>query len=673
MFILPIGNDDLKREGIPLGTLALAILAVTLHVATTSRVNRDALAESDAAARAAETYYSSPWATLPEALLPTLPAEFRSRYEKNRKTTLEFDASPESTRPPPNDAASQVIRQLEANVALAQASAASGLDPTSDREVLRALLRATPPALRDAGQRAVDDAAAGLVATREDSLIRKVGLSREHRGLLPLLGHPWLHGGWFHLGLNVLFLIVAGSSLESVWRRTTLGVALLLSAVAAGLAHTTFSSASSLPLIGLSGGVAGLMGAVVARLTSTPITVLWGYWAGTLRWGTFEMPAYLVLPFWFAGELFYSLASEDAVTGTGHTAHVAGFLFGFVFAIAIRQSPLERRKRKFVPAGPSAPTIDPKPTNPKPAGTGTPSDLGPLTGPDGRTLTLYEQERARKRERWGIAAPGGRGLAKAEPNPAAMNLIANGTQLMGGASSRPPSPARPDVGIDSTGAAVPDVDGEGPVRGGAAVFGSLPTRPPVDLERPENHVPAASAGVAAEPAGAQKRTPAPEADRVVPLEPLPSRPSPSVALVFRRPDDGAPEAIPTDGAALLPTLASALRLEDSTIVSRYCDAFESGVLVDLHLSPPEWLRLARALRDRQMPGHAATIARRAHGADPRGPYASRSKLLEAELLAECGDGAGALGCLEVIASNHPNDPALEPARRLRQTILGGSA
>jgi hypothetical protein len=204
------------------------------------------------------------------------------------------------------------------------------------------------------------------------------------------------------------------------------------------------------------------------------------------------------------------------------------------------------------------------------------------------------------------------------------------------------------------------------------VFGSLPTRPPVELDRPESAVPVAAAAPSsaakdAVPASASIR---PDAANALPLEVLPTRPRAAVALVFRRPDDGAPEAIPTDGAALLPPLASALRLDDSTIVSRYCDAVDAGELARLHLSPPEWLRLARALRERGLPGHAATTARRAHAADVRGPYAARSKLLEAQLLAECGDGAGALACVEVISANHPNDPALEPARRLRESLLG---
>ncbi len=680
MFILPIGNDDLRREGIPLMTLALAIVAITLHVTTFGRIARDELTASDATARAAETYFSSPWATLPDTLLPTLPAEFQRRYEKNRATTIAFDATAGKARALPTDAASEVVRQMEANVALAKASAAAGLDAASESEVLRALLRATPPALRGAGQRAVDAAAAALDEARAGSLIRAVGLTSENRVPIALLGHPWLHDGWFHLGLNVLFLIVAGSSLENVWRRSTLAMCLVMSASAAGLAHTAFS-ASAVPLIGLSGGVAGLMGAVLARLTKTPITILWGYWGGTLRWGTFELPAYLVLPFWFAGELFYALAAQDGAGSTGHTAHVAGFLFGFLFAVVFARTRLERR-----PRAPYSGSTSAAPVAPPRLGYGGLSvasgehkdahDSVPSARDQGRTgdrpLTMYEQERALKRERWGIAAPGGRGLAKAEPNPAALHLIETGTQLLGGAPSRPmPQPetdAYPDgLGIDPS----QQADG-GPSTSGAAILGSLPTRPPLYFNRGSRSDAGVSEGLSTADGTAKPHAPPHETGRLNSLQALPIRYLPAIALVFRRPDDGAPEAIPTDGTALLPSFASALRLDDSTIVSRYCDQVEQGALDALDLSPPEWLRLARALNDRSLVGHAVAMARRAHAADTHGPYAARSRLLEAQLLWESGDGPGALGCISSMASHHPNDPALEPARRLGEAIVGAS-
>jgi membrane associated rhomboid family serine protease len=156
--------------------------------------------------------------------------------------------------------------------------------------------------------------------------------------LLGLFTSMFLHGGWLHLLGNMLFLWLAGGSLEDRWGRVCFSVFYLASGVVAALIHAAMIPQSNVPMIGASGAIAGLMGAFLIRLATTRIRFF--YWFIFFR-GTFIMPAYVALPLWLLQQ--FAMARSGAAGGIAVWAHIGGFIFGAVIALAIRLSGLEAK------------------------------------------------------------------------------------------------------------------------------------------------------------------------------------------------------------------------------------------------------------------------------------------------------------------------------------------
>ena len=175
-----------------------------------------------------------------------------------------------------------------------------------------------------------------LRETRSHSVYTRYGYVPAHPSLLSLFTSMFLHGGWLHLLGNMLFLWLAGTSLEDRWGRLFFPLFYLASGVLATLTHAAMQPQSTLPMVGASGAIAGLMGAFLVRLGKTRIKFF--YWFYVVR-GTFYSPAYLVLPVWLLEQIY--LASLRQAIGIAVWAHIGGFAFGAVLALIIRYSNLE--------------------------------------------------------------------------------------------------------------------------------------------------------------------------------------------------------------------------------------------------------------------------------------------------------------------------------------------
>ncbi len=136
----------------------------------------------------------------------------------------------------------------------------------------------------------------------------------------------FMHGGLMHLGGNMLFLWVFGNNIEDHLGRVRYLVFYLLAGVAATIAHVVGDLDSIIPVIGASGAVAGVMGAYIvwfpwARIKTLAIIML------------IDLKAWIVLTFWFASQFFISPSD-----GVAWLAHVGGFVFGAVIALAARSN-----------------------------------------------------------------------------------------------------------------------------------------------------------------------------------------------------------------------------------------------------------------------------------------------------------------------------------------------
>jgi membrane associated rhomboid family serine protease len=175
-----------------------------------------------------------------------------------------------------------------------------------------------------------------------------VGPARDHL--------PWpegtvtgmfMHASWVHLLGNMLFLFIFGNNVEDVMGRLRFLVFYLAAGVVAGLAqavvtlHYAGEQAASVPNVGASGAIAGVLGAYFVLLPHARVV--------TLLFGFLPLPisAMFFLGIWFVFQLWqsdFSLTHPNGGGGVAFAAHVGGFLFG---ALTVRlfqvRSPLKAR------------------------------------------------------------------------------------------------------------------------------------------------------------------------------------------------------------------------------------------------------------------------------------------------------------------------------------------
>jgi membrane associated rhomboid family serine protease len=161
-------------------------------------------------------------------------------------------------------------------------------------------------------------------------------LSGDSPQLIPqlstLITSQFLHGGFLHVGGNMLFLWVFGNNIEDQLGRVRYLIFYLLCGALAGLAQWFFSSGSTVPTLGASGAIAGVLGAYILRFPRARILTLipLGFFITTFR-----IPAIFFLGFWFLQQALYGIASLQVPAnmgsgGVAYWAHAGGFVFGAI-------------------------------------------------------------------------------------------------------------------------------------------------------------------------------------------------------------------------------------------------------------------------------------------------------------------------------------------------------
>jgi membrane associated rhomboid family serine protease len=143
-----------------------------------------------------------------------------------------------------------------------------------------------------------------------------------------LLTSMFLHGGWGHLGGNMLFLWIFGDNIEHRIGHLRFILFYLICGLAAGLAHIVFNSGSAIPTVGASGAISGVLGGYLILFPRNRVYVLtWG--------GVATVPAVVMLGLWillqFVNE-FGSVARTPETGGVAYLAHIGGFVAGMVLA-----------------------------------------------------------------------------------------------------------------------------------------------------------------------------------------------------------------------------------------------------------------------------------------------------------------------------------------------------
>lgn len=155
------------------------------------------------------------------------------------------------------------------------------------------------------------------------------------KSLSPLVTSQFLHAGFIHIISNMLFLWVFGNNVEVSLGFFLFPLFYLFSGIVAGLTQFLFTPDTSIPMIGASGAVAGVLGAYFALFPRNRIkTLLIIFVFITIV----EIPAYFLLFYWFVSQFFSGVATISTGTVDGGIAflpHIGGFLFGWLVAIPL--------------------------------------------------------------------------------------------------------------------------------------------------------------------------------------------------------------------------------------------------------------------------------------------------------------------------------------------------
>ncbi len=158
----------------------------------------------------------------------------------------------------------------------------------------------------------------------------------EARGPSPiwitLFTSMFMHGGWTHLGGNMLFLFIFGDNVEKSFGHVRYVAFYVVCGLVASLAQVYSGPDSILPSLGASGAIAGVLAGYLVLFPSNRVRVLLGYFVTTV-------PAVAMIGLWALIQFFNGFASTSVSAQTGgvaYMAHIGGFIAGLVLAFVLR-------------------------------------------------------------------------------------------------------------------------------------------------------------------------------------------------------------------------------------------------------------------------------------------------------------------------------------------------
>jgi len=194
---------------------------------------------------------------------------------------------------------------------------------------------------RRAEQEELERRERALVAALADDPLNHWGLVPAHPEMLSFVTSLFLHAGWVHLLGSLLVLYLIGPFVETVWQRPLYLLLFLASGVAACIAWVLSRPGSTIPLIGASGALSGIMGAFLLRYWRSNVHFFYSLF---FIWkGTFAVPGWIFLPLWFIQQVYFASLTPVEAGGVGFAAHAAGFGFGVIAALVHQATGFQRR------------------------------------------------------------------------------------------------------------------------------------------------------------------------------------------------------------------------------------------------------------------------------------------------------------------------------------------
>ena len=144
--------------------------------------------------------------------------------------------------------------------------------------------------------------------------------------LVTVFTSMFMHGGWLHLGGNMLYLWIFGDNVEDRLGHAKFALFYFLCGIAATVAQVAFSASSNVPNLGASGAIAGVLAAYIVMFPQGRARVL-------MERGVVPMPALVVIGLWIVLQFVNGIGSitQSAETGgVAYMAHIGGFVAGLV-------------------------------------------------------------------------------------------------------------------------------------------------------------------------------------------------------------------------------------------------------------------------------------------------------------------------------------------------------
>ncbi|HEY4264055.1 MAG TPA: rhomboid family intramembrane serine protease [Micropepsaceae bacterium] len=158
-----------------------------------------------------------------------------------------------------------------------------------------------------------------------------------------LMTSMFLHGGFLHLGGNMLYLWIFGNNVEDAMGHVRFLAFYFVCGIVAALSEGLVNPHSGLPMLGASGAISGVLAAYVLIYPRTRITVIIPL--GILLYPT-KISAFYVVGFWFLLQLLNVVGTTAGGPGTAWWAHVGGFVAGMLLTPMLSNFPLFGRYRR---------------------------------------------------------------------------------------------------------------------------------------------------------------------------------------------------------------------------------------------------------------------------------------------------------------------------------------
>ena len=167
----------------------------------------------------------------------------------------------------------------------------------------------------------------GLDRQSSQSLILQFGLTPDHWTLPSLFTSMFLHGGIAHLLGNMWFMWIFGDNVESALGHVRYFIFYFLCGVGAAVTQTAMDLHSTIPMIGASGAISGVLAAYMIRYPKARVHVFIFLF---IFFTTIRVPAFVVIGFWFFEQLTNGLGTIglDISGGVAWFAHIGGFIAG---------------------------------------------------------------------------------------------------------------------------------------------------------------------------------------------------------------------------------------------------------------------------------------------------------------------------------------------------------